>query len=99
MNIKKGKKLGQGIMGEVYESSINDTPCVLKIEKNDPNIDVGNNAYARQVKFDQWVKKSKYKKHYLNLMAYGWLDNCKINIPVPKWIPGDKKSIFNLAQS
>lgn len=33
MFIKKGEKLGQGVMGEVYASSINNTPCILKIER------------------------------------------------------------------
>jgi serine/threonine protein kinase len=92
MNIEQGEKIGEGLMGQVYIVKLNGNNCIMKVERADPNTDVGNNAYARQVKFNEYVATSKYKKHYLNLLSHGWYNNCKITIPVPKFVTGKKKT-------
>ena len=94
MNIQLIKKIGSGVMGEVYLINFNKKKCVLKIEKADPIIDISNNAYSRQIKFDNFVKKSKYKKHLLTLKSYGWFEDCKLKLPVPEWATGDKKNFL-----
>jgi len=84
MNIKTIEELGCGIMGVIYSVKFNDKPYTLKLEKADPSEDYGNNSYARQIKFNDFVVKSKFKKHFLALKSDGWIYDCGLILPIPK---------------
>lgn len=34
------------------------------------------------------------KSHFLQLISHGWFTDCKTNLPVPKWVEGDKKKFL-----
>ena len=84
MNVKLGKKLGEGLYGTVYKSQIDGAECVSKIEKYNGDTTLAS-TYMRQVEFDKFARQSP---HLLHLVSHGVVEHCKHIQPIPAGIVG-----------
>lgn len=79
MNVKIGKKLGAGMMGTVYASTIDDQPAITKIEKYDGDLTTASN-YIRQLKFNDLAKQ--YPDLFMTLVFSGVKEMCTHEQPI-----------------
>ena len=100
MDLKIGKKIGEGISGVVCRCIYNGKPAIAKFEKHRGALNSAH-PYMRQIAFNEFAKK--HPKRFLTLLFSCIMDKCMFEKTVPadfkKWSKEDKADWLDLQKN